>query len=78
QVVAIYAGLNGFLSDVPAAQVPRFQEELREHLRAEGTVYKEIAETKDIGPELGERLEAELAKFVKGFNVQTEHGLVTA
>ncbi len=28
QDVALYAGINGFLDDVPVAQVPRFQDEL--------------------------------------------------
>ena len=37
QVVAIYAGNNGYLDRVPGrAQVPRFQEELRETLRSDG------------------------------------------
>ena len=35
QVVAIYAGINGYLDDIPAQQVQRFQDELREHLRSE-------------------------------------------
>ena len=34
--VALYAGVNGFLDDIPVDQVPRFQDELREHMRAEG------------------------------------------
>ena len=34
QVVAIYAGNNGYLDKVPVGQVPRFQEELRETLRS--------------------------------------------
>ena len=36
QVVAIYAGINGYLDDVPVDQVPRFQEELREHAPRRG------------------------------------------
>ena len=36
QVVALYAGINGHLDEVPVAQVPRFQDELREHLRTRG------------------------------------------
>ena len=36
QVVAIFAGIHGYLDDVPPPQVPRFQEELREYLRTEG------------------------------------------
>ena len=76
QVVAIYAGINGYLDDVPAAQVARFQDELREHLRTEGKIYKAIAKTKDLADDLTARLEAELDKFVKGFNVQQDTGLV--
>jgi F-type H+-transporting ATPase subunit alpha len=77
QVVAIYAGIHGYLDAIPPAQVPRFQEELREHLRAEGTISKEIAETKDLSDDLVARLEAELEKFGKGFNVQDEASLVS-
>ncbi len=56
QVVAIFAGAEGFLDDVPTAQVQRFQEELREHLRAEGSVLQEIREGKDLPDDLADRL----------------------
>ncbi|MEX0673880.1 MAG: hypothetical protein WD067_03840, partial [Gaiellaceae bacterium] len=72
QVVAIFAGSEGFLDAVPTAQVPRFQEELREHLRAEKSVLGEIREGKDLPDELADRLRAELEKFKKGFNVEEE------
>ncbi len=39
QVVAIFAGIHGFLDDVPPGQVPRFQDELREYLKSEETLY---------------------------------------
>ena len=53
QVVAIYAGINGWLDKVPVGQVPRFHDELREHLRTEGTVLETI---RDIGrPLRGDR-----------------------
>ena len=35
-MVALYAGINGYLDDIPTDQVSRFQEELREYLRTEG------------------------------------------
>ena len=35
QVIAIFAGIQGLLDDIPPDQVPRFQEELREYLRTE-------------------------------------------
>src|SRR5262249_42519101 len=75
QVVAIYAGINGHLDGVPVPQVPRFQEELRETLRAEGKVYASIRETGDITDDTKPKLDEELAKFVKGFAVEEEKGL---
>jgi F-type H+-transporting ATPase subunit alpha len=78
QVVAIYAGINGFLDDIPVQDVPRFQDELREYLRTEGSIHKEIAETGDLPDELAERLNAELEKFKQGFNVSEEPALAGA
>jgi F-type H+-transporting ATPase subunit alpha len=76
QVVALYAGVNGFLDDIPVPQVPRFQEELREYMRTEGKILDEIRETGDLPDELAERLEAELKKFKQSFSVQEETSLV--
>jgi len=76
QVVALYAGVNGFLDEIPVPQVPRFQGELREHMRTEGSILKEIRETGDLPDELTQRLEDELKKFKQMFNVQEEKSLV--
>ncbi len=76
QVVALYAGINGFLDEVPPAQVARFQDELREHLRAEKSIYGEINDTSDLGDELTKRLDEELKRFVSNFNVEEEGGLI--
>src|SRR5512132_2390137 len=35
QVAVLYSGVNGFLDDIPVTDVPRFSEELVEHLRTE-------------------------------------------
>jgi F-type H+/Na+-transporting ATPase subunit alpha len=78
QVVAIFAGINGYLDDIPVEDVPRFQDELREFLRAEGTIYKEIRETGDLPDELAERLGKQLEKFKQGFNVSQEPALAEA
>ena len=75
QVVAIYAGNNGYLDKVPVGQVPRFQEELRETLRSGGGVYEAIRETKDLGDETVAKLEEALKRFAEGFNVIEEKGL---
>jgi F-type H+-transporting ATPase subunit alpha len=76
QVVALYAGVNGYLDEIPTAQVPRFQEELREFLRAEESILKEIRETGDLPDELGEKLNAQIEKFQQGFAVKEEDSLV--
>jgi F-type H+-transporting ATPase subunit alpha len=75
QVVALYAGINGHLDEIPVPQVPRFQDELREHLRAEGTVYKAIDETNDLTDEITAKLDEELKRFVHGFNVEEDRAL---
>jgi len=71
QVVALYAGINGFLDKIPTDDVSRFQEELREHLRTEGSIYEEIAETKDLGDDLAKKLDKEIESFTHSFNVHT-------
>ena len=76
QVVAIYAGIQGFLDDIPVQDVPRFQDELREYLRTEGGVYTEIAETGDLPDELAEKLSAAIEKFKNTFNIQEESALI--
>ena len=71
QVVAIYAGVNGYLDEIPTTEVVRFQEELREYLRSSSDIYKEIRETGELPDELEEKLKAEIEKFKQGFNVET-------
>jgi F-type H+-transporting ATPase subunit alpha len=75
QVTAIYAGINGYLDQIPVNQVPRFHEELREHLRAEGTTLAAIRESRDLTEETEQKLKAELDRFVQGFNVEEETGI---
>jgi F-type H+-transporting ATPase subunit alpha len=72
QVVAIYAGVNGYLDSVPVVDVPRFLDELRDHVRAEETILKEIREKGDLSDELRERLDKELERFVKGFKTSED------
>ena len=76
QVVALYAGVNGFLDDIPVDQVPRFQDELREYMRAEGSILKEIKETGDLSDETEQKLDEEIKKFQGIFNIEEEESLV--
>jgi F-type H+/Na+-transporting ATPase subunit alpha len=70
QVAAIFTGNEGFLDDIPTNEVLRFQTELREHLRTEGSIYQEIRETKQFSDELQEKLRTEIEKFAKTFSVK--------
>jgi F-type H+-transporting ATPase subunit alpha len=72
QVVAIFAGVNGYLDEIPVADVPRFQDELREHLRAEKSILAGIRERKELSDELTEQLHAEMKKALKAFAPSTE------
>ena len=70
QVAAIFAGNEGFLDEIPADQVQRFQDELREHLRTEGSIYKAIRDEKVLSDEVQENLRKEIEKFANTFAVQ--------
>src|SRR5947207_8068256 len=72
QVVALYAGVNGLLDDIPTEDVPRFQDELREHLRADGSTYKTIRETGDLPDDAAEQLSGEIEKVKGRFQPSTE------
>ena len=76
QVVALYAGVNGYLDSIPPAQVPRFLEELREHFRTDKTILESIRETGDLDDETQKRLDQELERFVDAFSVEAEESLV--
>jgi len=50
--------------------------ELREHMRAEGSILQTISESGDLDDETTKKLDAELEKFKKAFNIETEESLV--
>jgi F-type H+-transporting ATPase subunit alpha len=70
EVAAIFAGNEGFLDDIPADQVQRFQDELREHLRTEGSIYQAIRDDKVLSDEVEEKLRKEIEKFAGTFAVK--------
>jgi F-type H+/Na+-transporting ATPase subunit alpha len=78
QVTALYAGVNGHLDDIPVSQVPRFQDELRESLRAEESILKTIRETGDLSDETAEKLNEELDRFKQGFNVERDEAALVS
>ena len=72
QVAAVYAGVNGYLDEIPAADVPRYLEELREQLRAEESILKQINEGGELPDELAEKLNKQLESFAKLFKPSEE------
>src|SRR3954451_17663934 len=56
QVAIIWSATNGFLDEVPVDQVPRFNEELRQHLRAQKDVLAALRETGALGDETAAQL----------------------
>jgi F-type H+-transporting ATPase subunit alpha len=77
QVVALWVGNEGYLDKIPTGQVPRFQDELREHLRAQGEVYKTIREAGELTEETEQPLRAEVERFANSFSVEQEGALVS-
>jgi F-type H+-transporting ATPase subunit alpha len=67
QVAALYAGVNGFLDEIPTEDVPRFQEELREHLRAQKEIFATIRDSGDLSDETSEQLNGEIEKVKSRF-----------
>ncbi|HXV56323.1 MAG TPA: F0F1 ATP synthase subunit alpha [Gaiellaceae bacterium] len=78
QVLAIFAGIAGLLDDIPTAQVPRFQAELREYLRSEESVLAAVRESKDFPDELQEQARAAIEKFKESFAIHEETGVAGA
>jgi len=77
QVVALFAGNEGYLDQIPVPQIARFQDELREHMRSEGSIYKAIRETGELSDDTEKQLRDELDKFANTFNVEQEEALVS-
>ncbi|MDR1358621.1 MAG: F0F1 ATP synthase subunit alpha [Coriobacteriales bacterium] len=71
QVVAIFAGNQGFLDNLPLASVLRFREELLQFLRAShADVLRAIAAEKRLSDEIIGELKAAIASFKEQFSVE--------
>ena len=74
QVAALYAGVNGFLDDIPTEDITRFQDELREHLRAQKDIYAAIREQGELTDDKAETLNAEIDKVKGRFATSEDKG----
>jgi F-type H+/Na+-transporting ATPase subunit alpha len=76
QVVSVWAGINGELDEVPVDDVLRFEQELLDHLRHNGSVLQNIRETKSFDDDTAQALREQIAEFKRGF--QTGSGKMLA
>ena len=68
QVVAIFAGVNGYLDKVDVAQVTRYEASLMDDVRANGIdILTAIREEKDLSKDTETKLRAFIDKFTKAF-----------
>jgi F-type H+-transporting ATPase subunit alpha len=67
QVVSVWAGLQGLMDEVPVEDVLRFERELLDHLRHNGSVLQNIRETKNFDDDTAAALREQIAEFKKGF-----------
>ncbi|HEY9909286.1 MAG TPA: F0F1 ATP synthase subunit alpha [Thermosynechococcaceae cyanobacterium] len=68
QVAAIYAGINGYLDEIPAEKVPAYLKGLREYLKSSVAKYGEIVrEQKQLNEEAEGLLKSALSEYKKTF-----------
>ncbi|MCG0239543.1 MAG: F0F1 ATP synthase subunit alpha [Firmicutes bacterium] len=67
QVAVIWAGVQGYLDDLPLERVREFEQGLLTYLRANTTVLKDLEETKDLTPEIEANLRKAVEAFKAGF-----------
>ena len=68
QVVIIYAGVRGYLDEVPIAQIQRFERDLVLHVRSEhADLLEAIRKSNQLTPESEEKLKSLLVQFAKVF-----------
>ena len=68
QVVAIFAGVNGYLDNIEVTEVTRYEQSLLDDIRANGTdILTTIREEKDLSDETEGKLKAFLEKFTQSF-----------
>jgi len=72
QVVSVWAGLQGLLDEVPVDDVLRFERELLDYLKHNGTALQNIRETKVFDDDTAAGLREQVTEFKRGF--QTGEG----
>lgn len=69
QVLVLFAGVNGYLDDVPVDKIRLFEEELIAFFETKQKGLKEeVAKKKALDPELTQKLKSAVEEFKKGFS----------
>ena len=69
QVIALFAGVNGYLDDVDPAQVPRFEKELLAFMDEKyPDVVRTLADTAKIDDDLDAKIRKAIEDFKTGFS----------
>lgn len=70
QVIVVFAGTGGFLDEIPAEQVLRFENEFLEHMDLKHPdLLQTIVEEKDLSDAVMEKLKGILREFTDSFKV---------
>jgi len=70
QVAILYAGVNGYLDDVPPEKVKEWEEKFHEYLKTEPTrVLEDISKEKDLTIAVEEKLKTVIADFKSTINI---------
>ena len=72
----VWAGTNGQFDDVPTDDVLRFEQELLDYLKHNGSVLQNIRETKVFDDDTAAALTEQIREFKRGF--QTSDGKMLA
>ena len=68
QVAVIYAGINGYLDNIPVAKVGAYEQGLLRHLRAEHAALLDgIRDKKELTADLGDKLKSVVEAYTKAF-----------
>jgi F-type H+-transporting ATPase subunit alpha len=69
QAILIYAGINGYLDDIPVDKIVEFTTGFREYLKTTGTAYVELAtKEKKLSDEVVDMMKSTLTDFKKTFS----------
>ena len=74
QVASIFAGTNGYLDDIPAEEVARFEREFLEMMEIKhGALLQSITKTRDLGDDIVQQLNAILKDFTEAFKASVKN-----